>query len=103
MHDKLHYIAPATVPSRLTTYLPVKPEAPNTVTTSPLNEERPPVPRLVWLDTLLTNCNEFETADSLRTSVHFVAAIFLSANRNFALPCLCTGKGGSVGVAHLHS
>ena len=101
MHDKLHYIAPATVPSRLTTYLPVKPEAPNTVTTSPLNEERPPVPRLVWLDTLLTNCNEFETADSLRTSVHFVAAIFSSAN--FALPCLCTGKGGSVGVAYLHS
>ena len=78
MRDKLNYIIPATspcVPSRLTTYLPVKPEAPNTVTTSPLNEERPPLPRLVWLDTLLTNCNEFETADSLRTSVHFVAAI----------------------------
>ena len=34
------------LPNRFTTAFPIKPPAPKTVATTPLNEERPPRPRL---------------------------------------------------------
>ena len=44
--DSLPFLLPPSLsPSLLTTYLPTKPVAPNTVATTPLNEDRPPAPR----------------------------------------------------------